>query len=159
MQWDLVFKLSCCNKIWQPFLQHYYREACQIAERSVHTKIMSRGFETSRDLEVRCRMAQWMEAVQQFAPYSTSKHLSLKFVPKAPINKIPALVQIMAWRRSSDKPLSEPMMVSLLTHICVARPQWVKCYRNNTVRSCALRFLWNPHKRHSIPCPWGRGVG
>ena len=52
--------------------------------------------------------------------------ISLKFVPKGPINKIPALVQIMAWRRSGDKPLSEPMMVSLLTHICVTRPQWVK---------------------------------
>ena len=31
----------------------------------------------------------------------------------------------MAWRRPGDKPLSEPMMVSLSTHICVARPQWV----------------------------------
>ena len=51
--------------------------------------------------------------------------ISLKFVPKGPINNIPALVQIMAWRRSGDKPLSEPMMVSLPTHICVTRPQWV----------------------------------
>ena len=32
----------------------------------------------------------------------------------------------MAWRRSGDKPLSKPMMVSLPTHICVTRPQWVK---------------------------------
>ena len=52
--------------------------------------------------------------------------ISLKFVPKGPINNNPALVQIMAWRRSGDKPLSEPMMVGLLTHICVTRPQWVK---------------------------------
>ena len=51
--------------------------------------------------------------------------ISLKFVPKGPINNNPALVQIMAWRRSDDKPLSEPMMVSLLKHICVTRPQWV----------------------------------
>ena len=51
--------------------------------------------------------------------------ISLKFVPKGPINNIPALVQIMAWRRPGDKPLSELMMVSLLTHICVTRPQWV----------------------------------
>ena len=51
--------------------------------------------------------------------------ISLKFVPKVRINIIPALVQIMAWRRPGDKPLSEPMMVSLLTHICVTRPQWV----------------------------------
>ena len=51
--------------------------------------------------------------------------ISLKFVPKGPINNIPALVQIRAWRGSGDKPLSEPMLVSLLTHICVTRPQWV----------------------------------
>ena len=51
--------------------------------------------------------------------------MSLKFVPKGPINNSPALVQIMAWRRLGDKPLSEPMMVSLPTHICVTRPQWV----------------------------------
>ena len=50
----------------------------------------------------------------------------LGFVPKDPINNIQALVQIMAWRRPGDKPLSEPMMISLPTHICVTRPQWVK---------------------------------
>ena len=51
--------------------------------------------------------------------------ISLKFVPTGPINNIPALVQIMAWRRPGDKPLSEPMMDRLPTHICVTRPQWV----------------------------------
>ena len=47
------------------------------------------------------------------------------FVSKAPISKIPALVQIMAWHRPGNKPLSEPMMVSLLMHVCVTGPQWV----------------------------------
>ena len=42
-----------------------------------------------------------------------------------PINNIPSLVQIMAWRQSGDKPLSGPMMISFPTHICVSRPQWV----------------------------------
>ena len=51
--------------------------------------------------------------------------ISLKFVPKGPINNIPTLVQVMAWRRPGDKPLSEPMMFSLSTHICVTLPQWV----------------------------------
>ena len=46
----------------------------------------------------------------------------LTFVPKSQINNIPALVQIMAWRRPGDKPLSEPMLVRLPTHICVIRP-------------------------------------
>ena len=36
--------------------------------------------------------------------------ISLKFVPKGLINTIPALFQIMAWHRSGDKPLSEPMV-------------------------------------------------
>ena len=52
--------------------------------------------------------------------------ISLKFVPKGPISNIPALVQTVAWRRPGDKPLYEPMMVSLLTHVYVTRPQWVK---------------------------------
>ena len=55
-----------------------------------------------------------------------SINISLKFVPRGPINNIPTLVQVMAWRRPGDKPLSEPMMVRLPTHICVTRPQWVK---------------------------------
>ena len=51
-----------------------------------------------------------------------STNNSLNIVPKGSINNIPAVVQIMAWRRPGDKPLSEPMMVWSLTHICVARP-------------------------------------
>ena len=54
-----------------------------------------------------------------------SIEISLKFVPKGQINNIPALVQIMAWCRRGDKPLSEPMMIILMTHICVTRPKWV----------------------------------
>ena len=44
---------------------------------------------------------------------------------KGAINNIPALVQMMTWRRPGDKPLSDPMMVSLLLHWCITRPQWV----------------------------------
>ena len=57
--------------------------------------------------------------------------ISLKFVSNGQINNIPALVQIMAWRRPGDKPLSEPRVVSLLTHICVTRPQSVKWILGN----------------------------
>ena len=52
-----------------------------------------------------------------------SLKISLKFVPNGQINNIPSLVQIMAWRRPGDKPLSEPMIVNLPTQICVTRPQ------------------------------------
>ena len=36
--------------------------------------------------------------------------ISLNFVPKGPNDNNPALVQVMAWRRIGDKPLSEPML-------------------------------------------------
>ena len=52
-------------------------------------------------------------------------NISPKFVPRGPINNITALVQIMARRRPGNKPLFEPMMVCVLTHICMTRPQWV----------------------------------
>ena len=50
--------------------------------------------------------------------------ISLKFVANGPINNIPPLVKIV-WHRPGDKPLSEPILVSLLMHLCVTRPQWV----------------------------------
>ena len=74
--------------------------------------------------------------------------ISLKFVPKGPINNIPAMVQIMAWRRSGDKPLSEPMMVILLTHICVTRSQWVKIH---SAIKCFIVKFHNPGN-HDIAC-------
>ena len=70
--------------------------------------------------------------------------ISLKFVPQGPINNIPALVQIMAWRRPGDKPLSGQMMVKLPTHICVTRPRWVKPilidYQLNSREKTSMKF-------------------
>ena len=48
--------------------------------------------------------------------------ISLRFVPKGPINNIPALVQIMARCQPGDKPFSDQMMVSLPMHTCITRP-------------------------------------
>ena len=63
---------------------------------------------------------------------------SLTFVPRGPINNIPALIQIMAWHRPGDKPLSEPMIVSLMMHICFTRLQWVNfdsiCVNTNWIK-------------------------
>ena len=66
--------------------------------------------------------------------------ISPKFVPKGQINNIPALVQIMAWRRPGDKPLSEPKMVSLPTHICVIRSQWVG--RVRLIHGFGIKWKW-----------------
>ena len=73
-----------------------------------------------------------------------SINISLKFVPMCPIDNIPALVKMMAWRRPGDKPITEPMVVSLMTHICVTRHQWVKkkyhCLLNSVTQSL-FQFL------------------
>ena len=50
---------------------------------------------------------------------------SLKYVPASPINNIPSLVHIMTCCLPGDKPLSEPIMITLPMLICVTRPQWV----------------------------------
>ena len=78
-----------------------------------------------------------------------SLKISLKFVPKVWVNNILALVQIMAWCLPGDKPLSEPMMVSLLTHICVTRPQWV-----NPAYSRLLMSWQMKEPGHQQPCYW-----
>ena len=43
-----------------------------------------------------------------------SIQISLKFVPNGPIDNKPALVQVMAWRRTGDKPLPEPMLTQFI---------------------------------------------
>ena len=44
--------------------------------------------------------------------------ISLKYVPKSLVGNMPALVQIMAWRRAGDKPLSEPIKIFTTTYRC-----------------------------------------
>ena len=62
--------------------------------------------------------------------------ISLKFIPNGPICNIPALGQIMAWRRPGDKPLSEPMStrftdayiyINICIYIYMAQGGWVNC--------------------------------
>ena len=89
--------------------------------------------------------------------------ISLKFILKGPINNIPALVQLMAWCRPGDKLLCKPMMVSILTQMCITRPQWIndsysptimvtlhwlrvlyleiELIKNGRIQSCGFRLL------------------
>ena len=79
----------------------------------------------------------------------------MKFVPKGPINNVLALVQIMACRLVGAKSLSEPMMVRLLTHICVTRPQWVNQQSPATMnKSKSL-----PELHQQCHATWERDLG
>ena len=52
----------------------------------------------------------------------------------------------MVWRWLGAKPLSEPMMVSLVTYICITRPKWVNTLRPgahfNNDFSIVIQILW-----------------
>ena len=62
-----------------------------------------------------------------------SLKISLKFVPKLRINNTPLLVQIVAWHRPSDKPLSELMII----YWCIHTLQW-KCHFNKICQKWQL---------------------
>ena len=64
----------------------------------------------------------------------------------------------MAWRRPGDKPLSEPRMICLPTHICVTRPQLMSFKDKPPVTAtdgfrvelwCFLCFLLELLNKHS----------
>ena len=63
----------------------------------------------------------------------------------------------MFWRRLGDTPLSQPMMVSSLTHLCVTRPQCVSCLvgvKSQMVLCLKTNVQWfiKNHTAHSINC-------
>ena len=84
--------------------------------------------------------------------------ISLKFVLKVRIDNIPALVQIMAWPRPGDKPLSELMVVSLLTHMCVTWPQWINPYCTESILGNVKNIrgvtIWLGHDMIHITIQW-----
>ena len=83
---------------------------------------------------------------------SISIKISLKFVLKAPINNIPALVQIKAFRRPDNMLLSETMMVCLLTHICVTRPKCVNFNNGKTTMQHSKGIVFH-EKGFQLPSP------
>ena len=98
---------------------------------------------------------------------------SMKFVPKGLINNIPALVQIMAWHRPGDKPLSEPMLTNFTDasmqapggHVnvtCLKLPEtrlfFIGLFRLITKRTSKLRII-APLWGKSTDNRWGHQCG
>ena len=69
--------------------------------------------------------------------------ISLKIVTKGPIDNNPALVQIMTWRRISDKPLCEPML------ICSTRGRWVKWQHHRKPRHKVSKVLYSLYEEQT----------
>ena len=84
--------------------------------------------------------------------------ISLKFVPKGPIDNKPALVLIMAWRRTGNKPLSESMLTRFTdAYICSTRGRWVE-YLYGWNEICDIYTMkWVKHNILCILMHWWTG--
>ena len=78
--------------------------------------------------------------------YKFHLRFNWSFFPKVWINNILALVQIMAQCRPGNKLLSKPMIVSLQSHICIIRPQWVNISTLNIFSILQLDCYLFSHK-------------
>ena len=59
------------------------------------------------------KMAAIFKCIFMDDNFGISIRILLKFVPKGPIDNEVALVQVMAWCRTIDKPLPEPMLIQI----------------------------------------------
>ena len=76
-----------------------------------HRDIVVFGATTLRPRQNGCHFTDYiLKGIFVNKDFCVSFQISLKSVPKGPIDDNPALVQIMAWCRTGDQPLSEPMI-------------------------------------------------
>ena len=85
--------------------------------------------------------------------------LPLKFVPKDQISNIPSLVQIMAWHRPGNKPLSEPMglvywctvSLGLNELLCLYHKEISKGLMYQTFRTSVITVISSPPSAAYMP--------
>ena len=65
----------------------------------------------------------------------------LKSVPSGQIDNKSALVQVMAWHRTADKPLPEPILTQFNSpmHICGTRWRWINTMPADVLAPCVAR--------------------
>ena len=72
--------------------------------------------------------------------YSISIRISLKFVPRGLIDNRPVLVQVIAWRRTGDKPLPEQTLTQFTDAcICGTWGRWINKVR--IFNSCCVEYV------------------
>ena len=86
----------------------------------------------------------------------TAIKITMKFVPKGPLDNESALVQVMAWHRTGDNPLPEPMLTQFtdpyMRH-SGEMSEWVIKF-NGLSGDSGHRGPYSPYK----PCNQGRWV-
>ena len=150
----MSFRLCDRSDIWQAPRQ-LCRRACQISKRCDNSNYQSRGFEAY--LTIRRLICYLNGIIFLNENVLIAIKISMKLVSKSQIKNIPALVQIMVWRRPGDKPLSKQVMIFPLTHICVTQPHYFKkrCeylshYSRGSHTSLTISYLISKQARYII---------
>ena len=82
----------------------------------------------------------WPPCCSLYLPIDFVEWISMCFdsnftaTPKSLISNIPALVQIMAWRRPGDKHYLNRCWPNLLTHLFTTLPRWFKIEKVSEIR-------------------------
>ena len=83
--------------------------------------------------------------------------ISLKFVPKGPIDNKSALIQVMACHLFGIKPLPEPMLNWLPTNICGTTGRWFKEFWGDDLKNFPTFWLSLGSKGHQGNFPLRQG--
>ena len=86
-------------------------------------------------------MALHIEAETTWPPFRR-RHFEMHFLKWKFINFI------TAWCQPGDISLSEPMILSLLTHICVTRPQWINCCQEQEIWTRSWNCLFHSKREY-----------
>ena len=97
----------------------------------------------NRQIHFSAETGMLQEQEVRASPEHWSAAMLLALQDNNPFDNIPVLVQIIAWRRPGDKSLSEPMMVNILTHLLVPRPQRINQYTQQFIWSGKFQHLCN----------------
>ena len=123
-KWRL-FRL-CLNELWHFILMGDYGKGCEAPPAQGKTTTMSYAagmdplltwLNTLRQRQIATISHKFSNAFSWIKMYEFRLRFQWNLF-RFQINNIPALVQIITWRRPGYKPLSGPMVASLLTHIC-----------------------------------------
>ena len=101
------FLTTCASRKGNVRIKSMYRSFCICLLRlsSIHTSYICNY--THLPLS---KMAGIFKCIFMNEKFCVFIQNSLKFVPKGPIDNKSMMVQVIAWRRTGDNPLSEPML-------------------------------------------------
>ena len=130
--------------MWSPQLQPYVNNVCICAPKRYFIILYNTGWylcsgilNTLRPRRSGRHFADDIFKCIFWMKMFASPEISLKFVCQFRIKYVLVLDQIIAWCCPSDKPLSDPMLVSLPTQIWVTRPQWI-----NMQHAAKINLTW-----------------